>query len=207
MPTRYSTFLNESLWKQQKILPICRFLKAEDIRRKISAAIFFVTCYRHSFCGSKLYSLFIWCLHIWSLTYKGLGIYPKWTIYMLCLTTLDWSASILWSKQLMNFLHSVLFTVAMGSGFSLLSAAILTVSKIDPAVIGPSHKICEILPLLSPNILYHHILPLSRFLENYEGALQTLWNPGYGEKSFVCPLLNWPAQVSYLFGVGRGPQI
>ena len=40
MPTRYSTFLNESLQKQQNIIPICRYLKAEDIYGAISAAIF-----------------------------------------------------------------------------------------------------------------------------------------------------------------------
>ena len=40
IPDRYSTFLNESLQKQQKISPSCRSLKAEDICGKISAEIF-----------------------------------------------------------------------------------------------------------------------------------------------------------------------
>ena len=40
MPTSYSAFVNERLQKQQKILPICRSLKAEYICDAISAAIF-----------------------------------------------------------------------------------------------------------------------------------------------------------------------
>ena len=62
----------------------------------------------------------------------------------------------------MNFLHSVLFTVKMGSEFSLFSVTSLTVSKIAPAVIGSSRKRCDMLPLLYPSIFYHNILPLLR---------------------------------------------
>ena len=40
MPTRCSIFLNESLRKQQKSLPRCRYLKAEDICGAISSEIF-----------------------------------------------------------------------------------------------------------------------------------------------------------------------
>ena len=38
IPTCYSTFLNESLQKPTKILPSCRYLKAEDIDGEILAA-------------------------------------------------------------------------------------------------------------------------------------------------------------------------
>ena len=47
IPTCYSTFLSESLQKQQKILPKCRSLKTEDICGAVSAAIFFVSWYIH----------------------------------------------------------------------------------------------------------------------------------------------------------------
>ena len=40
MLTGYSTFLNEILQQQQKILPICRYLKAEGLCGAISAAGF-----------------------------------------------------------------------------------------------------------------------------------------------------------------------
>ena len=46
--------------------------------------------------------------------------------------------------------------------FTLFSATRLAVSKIDPAVIVSSRKICEMISSLSPGILYHQILPLSR---------------------------------------------
>ena len=62
----------------------------------------------------------------------------------------------------MNFLHSVLFTIKMGSKFPLFISTKLTVSKIDPTVIGSNYKRCEVIPFLFPSILYHHILPLSR---------------------------------------------
>ena len=73
----------------------------------------------------------------------------------------------------MNFLHSVLFAIKMGSEFSLLIATRLSVSKIDPEVIGSSRKMCEMLPSLSPNILYHHILLLSKLRKHSESALLT----------------------------------
>ena len=64
------------------------------------------------------------------------------------------------------------------------------------------------LPLLSPRILYHHILPLLRLRKNSASALLTQWNPGYDEKHFIFgTLLTWTAQVSNIFGVGSGPQI
>ena len=108
----------------------------------------------------------------------------------------------------MNFLHLVLFTIKMGSEFSLFGATILAVSKIDPAVIGSSSKRCEIIPLLSPIILYHHILPLLRLRKSYESALWTSWNPGCGENiSVVIPLLTRHTQVSNILGFGRGKQI
>ena len=39
MPTRYNTFLNESLQNNNKILPRCRSLKLEDICSAISEEI------------------------------------------------------------------------------------------------------------------------------------------------------------------------
>ena len=96
----------------------------------------------------------------------------------------------------------------MCSELSLFSATRLSVSKIDHAVIVSSRKICGIHPLLSPSILYRHILPLSRLQKISEIALRTAWQPGYGENSFVwVPLLTWPTQVSNLFDAGREPQI
>ena len=68
----------------------------------------------------------------------------------------------------------VLFTVKMGSEFSLFSATCSTVSKIDPALIVSICKICEILPSLSPSILYNHILSLSRLWKNYESTYRNL---------------------------------
>ena len=83
-------------------------------------------------------------------------------LYIFFFPFLDGSASMLRPKLSMNFLYSVLFTVKMGSIFPLFSATSLAVSKTHPAVIGSSRKICDILPLLSTIVLYHHILALSR---------------------------------------------
>ena len=128
--------------------------------------------------------------------------------YIFFFTTLDGSASILGPKKSMTFLHSVLFTVKMGSEFSLFGAARLAVSKIDPAVKGSIRKRYDMLHLLFPSLLYHHILPLLRLWKNSENALRTWWHLGYGENIFVLdPLLAWPTWVSNLFSVGRGPQI
>ena len=52
--------------------------------------------------------------------------------------------------------------------------------KIYPAVIGSSHKIYDMLPYLSPSILYHHILPLSILQKKSEIALRTLLHSGNG---------------------------
>ena len=64
------------------------------------------------------------------------------------------------------------------------------------------------LPLLSPLLLYPHILPLSRLPEKSASALQTPWHPGYDENiSFCVPHLTWPTWVSNRFGVGSRPKI
>ena len=55
--TLYSKCLNEILQKQQKLLPSCISLNAEDIWVTISAAIFYVSWYRNIFCGYKLNSM------------------------------------------------------------------------------------------------------------------------------------------------------
>ena len=75
------------------------------------------------------------------LTYEGLGIYPIWKIYTFFFPNLDASASMLRPKLSMNFPHSIIFTVKMGSGLYLFSAKRLKVSKLDPEVIG---LICKI---------------------------------------------------------------
>ena len=81
-------------------------------------------------------------------------------------------------------------------------------SKIDYLLIGSIRRICDMLTLLSPIILYHHILTLSRLRKNSESALQNLWHPGYVENIIICgTLLTWPTQVSIIFSVGKGPQI
>ena len=108
----------------------------------------------------------------------------------------------------MNFLHIVIFNIKFGSEFPLFSATRLEVSKIDHVVIGLRRKIFEMLPLLSPSILYHHILILLRLLENSESALRNSWHPGYGENIFVAiTLLTWPAQVYNIISVGRRTKI
>ena len=58
--------------KKLKKLPSYRSLKAEDRLGAISAAIFFVGLYIHSFGGSKFNSLSSWLLGIRSLYMKGL---------------------------------------------------------------------------------------------------------------------------------------
>ena len=95
IPTCYSTFLSESLQKQQKISPRCRSLKIEDICGAISAAIFFVSWYIHIFHGYRFNSLSRWCLDIRIFTDEGIGIYPIWKNYMFSLPTLDGLASII----------------------------------------------------------------------------------------------------------------
>ena len=61
---------------------------------------------------------------------------------------MDELASILRPKYSMNFLHSIMLTVKMGSAFFLFSATILEVIKTDPEVIGSSCKMCDMLALL-----------------------------------------------------------
>ena len=108
----------------------------------------------------------------------------------------------------MNFLHSVIFTVKIGSGFYFLSATSLTLIQIYPEVIVSILKVFDMLPSLYPSYLYHHILPFSRLQKVFESALRTLWHPGYVEIFFlICaPLLTCPSEVFNLLGVGRGPQ-
>ena len=84
------------------------------------------------------------------------------------------------------FPHSVIFTVRMGSGLYLFGARRLAVSKTYAAVIRSIRKISEMLPSLSPIILYHHILPLSKLQKKSASAFQTLCQPGYNENIFIC---------------------
>ena len=107
----------------------------------------------------------------------------------------------------MNFLHSFLLTVKMGSEFSLFSATSLAVSKIDPTEIVSSRKRSCMISSLSPSIMYHHILPLSRLREISEIALRTSWHPGNGDFFVTAPLLTFPTKASNLFCVGRKTQI
>ena len=96
--TCYSIFLNESLRKQQKMLPSCRDIKSEVICGAISAEVFFVSWYRHRFRVLRLKYLSRWCLDICRFTDEGLGIYPIWKICVFFLPTLDRLASILRPK-------------------------------------------------------------------------------------------------------------
>ena len=77
--------------------------------------------------------------------------------------------------HLQNF--SEVSTRAGCGGTIYLGITRLALIKTYPAVIGASHKISETIPLLSPSIFYHHILPLSRLQKNYEIALQTSCHP------------------------------
>ena len=147
-----SKFLNESPRKHQNNSINYRSLKAEDRRDTISEAIFFVSRDRHIFCGYRLYSLSGWCLSVWIFQMKGL-IYNQHEKNPFLFPTLDGSASILIPKWSMNFFHLIISTVKMGSRFSLFSATILKVSKIDPGVILSSCKRCEMLTFSSPSIL------------------------------------------------------
>ena len=95
----------------------------------------------------------------------------------------------------------------MGSEFSRFRATSLTVSIIDPAVIWSSREICDMLPSVSPSILYHHILPLSILRKKFWKCTLKFVVPRIWWKEIVCiPLLTWPTKVSNLFGVGRGAQ-
>ena len=73
----------------------------------------------------------------------------------------------------MNFLHSIILTLKMGSQLSLFSSTRLVVSKIDLEVIVSSHIISEIIPSLSPSILYHHNLTVLRLCKHSASSLQT----------------------------------
>ena len=110
------------------------------MRRNLSSKTF-VGSYRYRFCGSKLNYFSIWGLAIWVFPYEELGIDPLWTKYTFFLTTLDGPASILRSKQSMNFLYSIILMFQMGSGFSLFREMRLLLSKIYPSVIELIRKI------------------------------------------------------------------
>ena len=112
---------NESLQKWQKILPSCISLNTEHMWGAILEAILFVILYRRNFGGSRLYSLSSCCLDIWGFPDEVFGIDPIWEKYTFFLPTLYGSASKIIPKQLINFLHSVIFTIKMGSWFSLFS--------------------------------------------------------------------------------------
>ena len=162
-----------------KITP--RSLKAEDMWGTILSAIVFFRWYRRKFGDSKLNCLSSCCLTIWAFTNELIGKYPilgKWTFFF---PILDGLASILRPKYTMNFLHSIIFTIKIDLEFSLFSATSSPVSKIDPGIIGPGHKRCDMITLLSLSILYHHILPNVETLEKF-------WK---WTSNFVAPRIWW----------------
>ena len=73
-----------------------------------------------------------------------------------------WVSLNTYTKITNEFPTLIFLTVKMGSGLFLFRKMRLLVSKTYPAAIGPSCKIYDMLPLLYPSILHHHILPLSR---------------------------------------------
>ena len=96
--------------------------------------------------------------------------------YTLFLTTLDGSSSIHRPKFSMNFLHSVIFTIKMGSWFSLFSATRSVVIKTGTAAIVSRYNIYDTIPSLSPSILYYHILTLLILYKNSASALRGTWD-------------------------------
>ena len=87
-------------------------------------------------------------------------VYTQYRKICVVFAHLRWVGLNILTKNTINFLCSVLFTIKMGSEFSLFSTKRLAVIKIDPAVIVPGRKSCDMLSLLSPSIFYHHILLL-----------------------------------------------
>ena len=177
---------------------------AEDMWGTILSAIFFVIwC---SFGGSKLNSFSIWWLDIWCSTDKGLGIYPTRTKYALFTPTLDRPASIIRPKRSMNLPNSIILTVKMGLWFYLFRETRLSVSKTDPGVIVASRKICEMIPLLSPSILYHRPLPLLRLWKILQVRFELCGTQDTTKLIICTPLLTWTTYVFNRIGVVRGLQ-
>ena len=104
MTTHYSIFLNESLQKQQKILPSYRSFNAEDIRGTISSEIFLLVVTDIDFWLQI--KIFVYMLPF----YMDIYILRAWYIpnmekYTFFLPTLDGLASIFRPKQPINLIH------------------------------------------------------------------------------------------------------
>ena len=145
---------NKILLKQEKFLPSCRYIKAEDRWGTISVAIFFVIWYRHRFRGNKLSSLSRRHLAIWGFLYEGPGIYPIWTnLRSFCL---PWMGRPKYLDQNNQWISSIQFfsLLKLDQYFPPFRKTRLEVSKTDPVVIGSSCKRCEMFPLWSSSIYF-----------------------------------------------------
>ena len=98
------------------------------------------------------------------------------------------------AKKSMNFLHSIILTVIIGSVFYFYGRTSLVVIKTYPSLIGSKRKICEMLPLLLLIILYHHILTLSRLCKILQVHFEL-----HGTKDMMKHFHLWtPFKLSYL---------
>ena len=114
VPARYAHIIMGLIHKIDRSKITHKSHKTEDMWSTILSSRFFGSWYNCKFGGYKFF-FFIWCLPIWVFPDSVLCIYPIWTKMTFFLITLDGQASILRPKQPMNFLHSVLYTIKMGS--------------------------------------------------------------------------------------------
>ena len=98
----------------------------------------------------------------------------------------------------MNFLHSIILTVKMGSGFSIFRSMILELSSSYHALIGSSSKRFELLPPLFSSILYYHILSMSSLWKNIQVRFDF-----YVAHNMI---LTYPTYVPNRVDVGMGTQ-
>ena len=98
------------------------------------------------------------------------------------------------AKKSMNFLHSIILTVIIGSVFYFFGRTSLAAIKTYPSLIGSKCKICEMLPLLSLRILHHHILPLTRLWKILQAYFEL-----HGTQDMMKHFHLWtPFKLSYL---------
>ena len=175
-----------------KILPSCRYIKAKNMGNNLSSYIF---CWLVQTCIPMLQiKIFVQMVHWYIELYR----WRSWYISNMknkyfFLSTLDGSTSICIPKLSMNLLHSVLFYIKMESEFSIFSATSLTVIQINPALIESRHKICDMLHLLFPIILYHTSCPC-RELGNFLKCNSNFVTPRIWWKTF---LLRSPVIMAY----------
>ena len=107
----------------------------------------------------------------------------------------------------MNFIHSVIFTIKMGSGFILFITTMSVVIETYPAVQYQSVKDIRCFPHYT-QVYCTTTYCLCRYFKTFCKCTLNFVTPRIWRFFFVCvPLLTLPNQVSNLFGTGRGAQI